>query len=66
MVQIGDRVLIESEKVGDPARSGVVTSVSEHLMGIRWSDGSESSFAPSAGSLRVLGRAKEADASRKS
>lgn len=27
VVQVGDRVLIESEKVGDPARSGVVTWV---------------------------------------
>lgn len=66
VVQVGDRVLIESEKVGDPARSGVVTWVSEHLIGIRSGDGSESWFAPSAGSLRVLGRAEEADAFRKS
>lgn len=65
MVQKGDRVLIESEKVGDPERSGVVTSVGEHLIGIRWDDGSESSFTPSAGSLRVLGRDEEAEPARK-
>ena len=65
VVQIGDHILIESEKVGSPPRSGVVTSMHEHLLGIRWDDGSESSFMPSAGSLRVLGRAEDARADRK-
>lgn len=64
LVEIGDRIQIESENVGSPPRSGVVTSIHEHLLGIRWDDGSESSFMPSAGSLRVLGRAEEAEADR--
>jgi hypothetical protein len=53
MVEIGDRVLIESEKVGSAVRSGVVTAVDDRLITVRWDSGSESVFVPSAGSLRV-------------
>jgi Domain of unknown function (DUF1918) len=54
MVEIGDRVLVESEKVGSAVRSGVVTAVDERLITVRWDSGSESVFVPSAGSLRVI------------
>jgi Domain of unknown function (DUF1918) len=64
MVEVGDRVLVESEKVGSVTRTGVVTAVEDRLITVRWDSGSESVFVPSAGSLRVTGHeppAGEAD-----
>jgi hypothetical protein len=64
MVEVGDRVLVESEKVGSVTRSGVVLAVEDRLITVRWDSGSESVFVPSAGSLRVTGHehpAVEAD-----
>jgi hypothetical protein len=64
MVEVGDRVLVESEKVGSAVRTGVVTAVADRLITVRWDSGSESVFVPSAGSLRVTGHeppAGEAD-----
>jgi hypothetical protein len=55
MVEVGDRVLVESEKVDSVTRSGVVTAVDYRLITMRWDSGSESVFVPSAGSLRVIG-----------
>ncbi len=55
MVEVGDRVRVESQKVGDVARSGVVTAVDGRLITVRWDSGAESVFVPSAGSLRVTG-----------
>ncbi len=55
MVEVGDRVLVESEKVGQVARSGVVMAVDGRLITVRWDSGSESVFVPNAGSLRVTG-----------
>jgi hypothetical protein len=56
MVNVGDRVLVESEKVGSATRSGVVTAVDGRMITVRWDSGQESVFVPSAGSLRVTGR----------
>ncbi|MDQ4097584.1 MAG: DUF1918 domain-containing protein [Actinomycetota bacterium] len=53
MVTVGDRIVVESEKVGSPPRRGEVTEVSGRLLGVRWEDGEHSTFVPSAGSLRV-------------
>ena len=55
MVEVGDRVRVESQKVGDVTRSGVVTAVDGRLITVRWDSGAESVFVPSAGSLRVTG-----------
>jgi hypothetical protein len=55
MVEVGDRVLVESEKVGSVTRSGVVTAVDGRLITVRWDAGSQSVFVPSAGSLHVTG-----------
>lgn len=54
MVKVGDRVEIESERVGQPPRMGLVTALSGHLVTIRWEDGRESMFVPQAGALRVV------------
>ena len=56
MVQVGDRIEIETERVGQRPRGGVVTGVKERLLTIRWEDGRESSFMPKSGSLRLVER----------
>jgi hypothetical protein len=66
MVEVGDRVVVESEKVGSVTRSGVVTAVEDRLITVRWDSGSDSVFVPSAGSLQVTGHESpsgEADSS---
>jgi hypothetical protein len=55
MVKVGDKVLVESEKVGSATRSGVVTEVDGRMITVRWESGTQSVFVPSAGSLTVVG-----------
>ncbi|MFL6074250.1 MAG: DUF1918 domain-containing protein [Mycobacteriales bacterium] len=64
-VRIGDRVQIESERVGMPTRNGEVTAVSGQMITIRWDDGHESVVMPTAGCLRVTTTAEEAAAAKK-
>ncbi|HEX2273399.1 MAG TPA: DUF1918 domain-containing protein [Acidimicrobiales bacterium] len=59
MVKVGDRIVVESEKVGSPPRRGEVTAVSGRLLTVRWDDGEQTTFVPSAGSLRVEQRADQ-------
>ncbi len=58
-VKTGDRVSIDSFKVGQPRRTGTVKEVTEGLSGLRylveWDDGHESYFSPSSGNLIVEG-----------
>ena len=53
MVDIGARVIVESEKVGAKPRAGVVTGVNGPLVQVRWDNGKETSFVPAAGSMWV-------------
>ena len=53
MADVGDRVVVESEKVGTPPRLGEVTQVAGAMITVRWDTGEQSTFVPSAGSLRV-------------
>jgi hypothetical protein len=62
MVEVGDRVLVESEKVGTVTRSGVVTEMDGRLITVRWDSGSSSMFVPSAGCLQVTGHEPQAEA----
>jgi uncharacterized protein DUF1918 len=59
----GDRVIVESERVGDSAREGVVLEVLGMGEGlhyrVRWEDGHESTFFPSGGSMRIVPQTKE-------
>ncbi len=54
----GDRIVVDSEKVGTPAREGEILEVIEAKTGmryrVRWDDGHESTFWPSAGNARVI------------
>jgi hypothetical protein len=63
-LKVGDRVEAESESTERPARAGVVEEV---LQGepspryrIRWDDGHESIYTPSAGALHLAQEAKSA------
>ena len=53
-VDVGARVIVESEKVGAPPKSGVVLGVNGPMVQVRWDDGRETSFIPAAGSMRVV------------
>jgi hypothetical protein len=57
-VGIGDRVAVETERVGQPEREGEILEVIEvgaHVSyRVRWDDGHESIFTPAAGSIRKL------------
>ncbi len=57
---VGDRIIVESEGVGQTPREGDVVEIIEHPTGIqyrvRWSDGHESVYFPSAGAAKVLRR----------
>ncbi len=57
MVKIKDRIVVESENVGTPPRSGVVTAIQGSLVHVKWDDGTESSFVPAAGSLTIIPKA---------
>jgi hypothetical protein len=56
--QVGDRIVIESEKVGLPDREGEILEVIPASYGtryrVRWDDGRESTIRPSAGSSRTI------------
>jgi len=58
--QVGDRIVIESEKVGLPDRQGEILEVIPASYGtryrVRWDDGRESTIRPSAGSSRTIHR----------
>lgn len=59
MVEVGARIVVESEKVGSPPRSGVVTGAQGELLRVRRDDGTESSFIPAAGLLKPSQRGPE-------
>jgi hypothetical protein len=56
--KIGDRVVLESERVGQPIREGEILEVIQGTTSVRyrvrWSDGHESVFAPSVGSAQIV------------
>ncbi len=56
----GDRIVVDSEKVGGHRREGEILEVTEAETGIRytvrWDDGHETTFWPHAGSVRILPR----------
>jgi hypothetical protein len=58
---VGDRIVVESKKVGQPGRSGVVEEVlgeSPPRLRVRWDDGRTSILTPSSGAARITGNAK--------
>jgi hypothetical protein len=66
--KVGDRIIVESEKVGQPEREGMILEVIEASYGTRfrvlWEDGHESTIHPTAGSARTVHPAKAKTATR--
>jgi hypothetical protein len=62
--KVGDRVVMESERIERPPRKGEILEVLGAGDGIyyrvRWEDGHESEFFPSAGSLTIVHKANKA------
>jgi hypothetical protein len=58
VTKVGDRIIIESEKVGLPDREGTILEIIEASYGTRyrvaWDDGHESTIHPAAGSARIV------------
>ena len=55
--RVGDHIIVDSQKVGRPPREGEILEMIEATFGTRyrvlWSDGHESTFRPSGGSVRT-------------
>jgi hypothetical protein len=52
----GDRIVVESERVGQPPRTGVVEEVVAEdppRLRVKWDDGHTTVFTPAAGSARI-------------
>jgi hypothetical protein len=52
----GDRIVVESEKVAQPSRAGVIEEVLQEdppRVRVRWEDGHSSILTPSAGAASV-------------
>ncbi len=56
----GDRIIVESEKVGQPTREGEILEVEHTPFGVsydvRWDDGHRTSIRPAAGSARIISK----------
>jgi hypothetical protein len=53
---VGDKIVFEAEKVGQPARAGIVEEILKEdppRLRVRWEDGHESIVTPSAGAARI-------------
>ncbi len=55
--KVGDRIVVESERVGQRDRSGEILGIADSPLGanfrVRWEDGHESEIRPKAGSARI-------------
>ena len=64
MLEVGERVVVESESTQRPPRRGVIEEVVRKepfpRYRIRWDDGHESTYTPAAGALRAEGKATTA------
>jgi hypothetical protein len=60
--RVGDRIVMDSDKVGVPARQGEILKVTPHEnhteFRVRWDDGHESEIRPTGASYRILGKAQ--------
>jgi Domain of unknown function (DUF1918) len=56
-LQAGDKIVVESEKVTQPSRAGVIEEVLREdpaSVRVRWEDGRTSILTPSAGAARII------------
>lgn len=56
--KVGDRIIIESERVGTRDRTGEILEIRNSPLGpdyrVRWDDGHESEIRPKGGSARIV------------
>lgn len=59
-IKPGDRIAVETERLGQPEREGEVLEIKQDGLHVtyhvRWDDGHESLLTPAAGSVRVVSR----------
>lgn len=64
--RVGDRIVLDSDKVGIPARQGEILKVVPHEshveFQVRWDDGHVSEIRPSGASYRILAKGHAAKA----
>ena len=56
-VQVGDRIVVESERASQSSRAGVIEEVLHEdpsRVRVRWDDGHTSILAPSAGAASII------------
>jgi hypothetical protein len=62
--QIGDRIIVQSDKVGVPERQGEILQVIPHEthleFRVRWDNGHVSEIRPFAASYRIVAKGKRA------
>lgn len=65
--KVGNRVIMESERIGRPSRQGEIVEVLGAGEGthyrVRWDDGHESTFFPTAGSVTIVHKTGKASMS---
>lgn len=58
VAKVGDRIIVESERVDVPPRTGEVLEIISHEVHteyrVRWDDGHTSEIRPPAGSYRIV------------
>ena len=62
---VGDRIVVESERVTHPGRAGVIEEVLQEEPPrylVRWEDDRTSTYAPSAGAARIEPKSERANA----
>jgi hypothetical protein len=61
---VGDRIIVDSDKVGVPARQGEILHVTPHEahveFRVRWDDGHVTEIRPIAASYRIVAKAQRA------
>lgn len=69
IAKVGDRIVVESEKVGQRDREGEILEVFDSPLGpnyrVRWDDGHESEIRPRGGSARIIPAKAKAKAKAK-
>ena len=60
--EVGDRIVVDSDKVGIPARQGEILDVIPHdthiEFRVRWDDGRVTEIRPAGASYHILAKAK--------
>jgi hypothetical protein len=58
---VGDRIVVESEKVAQPSRTGVIAEVLQEqptCVRVAWDDGRTSILTPASGAARIIPQKK--------